>query len=88
MARVSAETEAVAGLPVLRVEGTLRDALAPEAESDDSTAVYGEANRLPSTEVTHDPQPDEHDDPGPDPHWSADRGPGGEPDVDGPEDRQ
>jgi hypothetical protein len=59
----------------------LRDALAPEAESDASTAVYGEADRLPSTEVTRDPQPDEHDDPGPDPHWSADRGPGAEPDV-------
>lgn len=55
----------------------LRDAFTPEVESDRSTAVYGESNWLPSTEVRHDP------DAGPDdpwratPHLSADRGPSG-----------
>src|SRR5215211_3291741 len=55
----------------------LRDAFTPEVESDRSTAVYGESDELPSTEILHDP--DEPGD-GPmkgDPNLDADRGPSG-----------
>ena len=54
-----------------------RDAFTPEVEADRSTAVYGESDRLTSTEVRHDP------DEGADDPWtatrirSADRGPSG-----------
>jgi hypothetical protein len=55
----------------------LRDAYTPEVESDRSTAVYGESDELPSTEILHDP-----DEPGDDPmegdaNLDADRGPSG-----------
>lgn len=40
-----------------------RDALSPEAEADESTAVYGEADRIPSTEVVEGSKAGE-DDPG------------------------
>src|SRR5215216_4647730 len=54
----------------------LRDELTGEVETDRSTAVYAESDRLPSTEVRHDP--DEPDDPmEADPNLSADRGPSG-----------
>ncbi len=49
-----------------------RDALAPELESDRSGAVYGEADRIPSTEVVEDPDA-EPDDPGAGPGLSAER---------------
>jgi hypothetical protein len=42
----------------------LRDAFSPEAESDRSDAAYGGTDALGSTEVTHDPDSDEDDDPG------------------------
>ena len=54
----------------------LRDAFPPEAESDRSDVLYGEADDLPSTEVTSDPG---------DPDNPA-AGPGLDPDV-GPRDR-
>jgi hypothetical protein len=50
-----------------------RDAFAPELESDRSGAVYGEADRLSSTEVVEDPGAGA-DDPGDGPGLSADRG--------------
>jgi hypothetical protein len=53
----------------------LRDAYTPEVETDRSTAVYGESDRLPSTEVRHDPDEDGDDPMEGDPHLSADRGP-------------
>jgi hypothetical protein len=56
----------------------LRDALTPELEADQSSAVYGEGDRLPSTEVTDDPSTDA-DDPGAGPGLSAERGPGLQP---------
>lgn len=34
----------------------LHDAFTPEAEADRSAAVYGEADRIPSTEVVEDPE--------------------------------
>jgi hypothetical protein len=52
-----------------------RDAIAPEVQADRSTAVYGETNTLPSTEVTDDPSTP-GDDPGEGPGLAADRGPG------------
>jgi hypothetical protein len=52
-----------------------RDAIAPELEADRSTAVYGETDTLPSTEVTDDPSTS-GDDPGEGPGLAADRGPG------------
>jgi hypothetical protein len=55
----------------------LRDELTGEVETDRSTAVYAESDRLTSTEVRHDPD-DEPDDPMEgDPNLSADRGPSG-----------
>jgi hypothetical protein len=53
----------------------LRDAFTPEVESDRSTAVYAEADGLPSTEVRHDPDEGPEDPMESDPHLSADRGP-------------
>ena len=53
----------------------LRDAFTPELESDRSTAVYGESDRTPSTEVRHDPAEGPDDPMDGDPHQSADRGP-------------
>lgn len=53
----------------------IRDALAPEAESDASGAVYGETDRIPATEVTEDPDAGD-DDAGGGPTLSADRGSG------------
>jgi hypothetical protein len=55
----------------------LRDAFTPEVEADRSTAIYGESDELPSTEILHDP-----DEPGDDPmegdaNLDADRGPSG-----------
>jgi hypothetical protein len=50
-----------------------RDAFAPELESDRSGAVYGEADRLSSTEVVEEPGAGP-DDPGAGPGLSADRG--------------
>jgi hypothetical protein len=59
----------------------LRDAFTPEVESDRSTAVYAESDRIPSTEVRHDPD-EEGDDPMEgDPNLSADRGPSGPEDA-------
>jgi hypothetical protein len=54
-----------------------RDAFYPEAEADRSTAVYGESDRLPSTEVRHDPDAGPDDPMDGDPNLSADRGPTG-----------
>lgn len=51
-----------------------RDALTPELESDRATVVYGEADRIPSTEVVEDPAAGP-DDPGAGPGLAADRGP-------------
>jgi hypothetical protein len=51
-----------------------RDALTPELESDRSTAVYGETDRIPSTEVVEDPTAGPAD-PGAGPGLAADRGP-------------
>ncbi len=56
----------------------LRDALTPEAEADRSTAVYGEGDRIPSTEVVDDPGTGP-DDPGRGPGLGAERGPGLQP---------
>jgi hypothetical protein len=56
----------------------LRDAITPEVESDASQAVYGEADRIPSTEVVEDPGTGE-DDPGRGPGLAAERGPGLQP---------
>jgi hypothetical protein len=56
----------------------LRDAIAPELEADQSTAVYGEANRELSTEVVEDPGTGP-DDPGDGPGLGAERGPGLQP---------
>jgi hypothetical protein len=53
----------------------IRDAPTPELETDRSTAVYGENNRLPSTQVRHDPDEGPDDPMEGDPHQSADRGP-------------
>jgi len=53
----------------------IRDAFTPEEEADRSTAVYGEADRTPSTEVRHDPGEGPDDPMDGDPHMSADRGP-------------
>jgi hypothetical protein len=55
-----------------------RDAFAPELESDRATAVYGEADRLPSTETVEDPATGP-DDPDEGPGLSADRGSTGQP---------
>jgi hypothetical protein len=55
----------------------IRDALTPEIETDRSTAVYGESDRMPSTEVRHDPGEGPDDPMEGDPHLSADRGPNG-----------
>ena len=57
----------------------LRDALSPEVESDRSTAVYGESDRLPSTEVVDDPEV-RGDDPAEGPDLAADRNPQPRPD--------
>jgi hypothetical protein len=56
----------------------LRDAITPEVESDASAAVYGEADRIPSTEVVEDPGASE-DDSGRGPGLAAERGPGLQP---------
>lgn len=53
----------------------IRDAYTPEAESDRSTAIYGESDRLPSTEVREDPDEGPDDPMRGDPNLSADRGP-------------
>lgn len=53
-----------------------RDALTPEIESDRSTAVYGEADEIPATEVVEDAdpaRPTAEDDPGRGPGLAADR---------------
>jgi hypothetical protein len=50
----------------------LRDALSPEAESDRSSAVYGEGDEFESTEVVEDPD-EGPDDPGKGPNLPADR---------------
>lgn len=55
----------------------LRDAFTPEVESDRSGAVYGEGDRLPSTEVRSDPDAGDDDPMAGDPNLSADRGPSG-----------
>jgi hypothetical protein len=60
----------------------LRDAIAPEVESDASGAVYGEADGLTSTEVVEDPGTGAED-PGTGPGLAAERGPGLEPRQDG-----
>jgi hypothetical protein len=60
----------------------LRDAITPEVESDASGAVYGEADRIPSTEVVEDPGTGVQD-PGAGPGLAAERGPGLEPRQDG-----
>jgi hypothetical protein len=52
-----------------------RDAITPEVEADRSTAVYGETDRLPSTEVVQDPSTG-GEDPGEGPGLGAERGPG------------
>jgi hypothetical protein len=54
------------------------DAFTPELEADRSGAVYGEADRLPSTEVVDDPGTS-GDDPGAGPGLGAERGPGLQP---------
>jgi hypothetical protein len=59
----------------------LRDAFTPELESDASGAVYGEADRLPSSEVVDDPGTGAED-PGSGPGLAAERGPGLEPHQD------
>jgi hypothetical protein len=55
----------------------IRDAFYPEAETDRSTAVYGESDRLASTEVREDPDAGPDDPMEGDPSLSADRGPTG-----------
>ncbi len=49
-----------------------RDALAPELESDRSSAAYGDADDLPSTEVVNDPETGP-DDPGQGPGLNQER---------------
>jgi hypothetical protein len=56
----------------------LRDAIAPEAEADRSTAVYGEGDELHSTELVEDPGTGPED-PGGGSDLSADRGSGIQP---------
>ena len=51
----------------------LRDAFTPEAESDESDALYGEPDDIPSTEVTSNPS--DPDDPAAGPGLDADEGP-------------
>ena|SRR5918994_6245036 len=58
-----------------------RDAFTPEVESDRSDALYGEADRLASTEVRHDPDAGPDDPMDGDPNLSADRGPSRPPDL-------
>jgi hypothetical protein len=53
----------------------LRDAFTPEVESDASGAVYGESDRLPSTELVEDPGTGAAD-PGSGPGLASERGPG------------
>lgn len=53
----------------------IRDAFSPEAESDRATAIYGESDRLSSTEVREDPDEGPDDPMAGDPNLSADRGP-------------
>lgn len=55
-----------------------RDAFPAELESDRSTALYGETDRIPSTEVVEDPS-EGPDDPGAGPGLAADRGPSEQP---------
>jgi hypothetical protein len=50
-----------------------RDAFTPELESDRSTAVYGESDRISSTEVVEDPAAGQED-PGAGPDLAAERG--------------
>ena len=52
----------------------IRDAIAPEAESDRSPAVYGEEDHVRSSEVVDDPTTDD-DDPGTGPGLTMERGP-------------
>jgi hypothetical protein len=63
-----------------------RDALSPELEADRSTAVYGESDRIPSTEVVDDPNTGS-DDPGEGPGLAAERDPAAEGAEDRPEKR-
>jgi hypothetical protein len=53
----------------------IRDAYTPEVESDRATAIYGESDGLPSTEVREDPDEGPDDPMAGDPNLSADRGP-------------
>src|SRR5918995_5984785 len=53
----------------------LRDMFTPEIETDRSTAVYAESDRIRSTAVRHDPSADADDPMEGDPNLSADRGP-------------
>ena len=55
----------------------LRDEFTPEIETDRSTAVYAEADEIPSTEVRHDPDAGPDDPMEGDPNLRADRGPSG-----------
>jgi hypothetical protein len=55
----------------------LRDAFTPEVESDRSTAIYGESDELPSTEILHDPDEPGDDPMEGDPNLDTDRGPSG-----------
>jgi hypothetical protein len=55
----------------------IRDAFSPEAETDRSTAIYGESDGLSSTEVREDPDEGPDDPMAGDPNLSADRGPTG-----------
>ena len=65
----------------------IRDAIDVEAEADLSSAVYGEADRLPSTEVTFDPDAGP-DDAGEGPGLAAERSEGVQPQPDEYQDRQ
>ena len=65
----------------------IRDAIDVEAEADLSSAVYGEADRLPSTEVTFNPDAGP-DDPGEGPGLAAERSEGVQPQPDEYQDRQ
>lgn len=62
-----------------------RDALTPELESDRSSAVHGESDRIPSTEVVQDPADRDPADPGAGPGLSAERGPTAIPEEERPE---
>lgn len=53
----------------------IRDAFSPEVETDRSTAIYGESDRLASTEVREDPDAGPDDPMAGDPNLSAGRGP-------------